>query len=342
MVLYNGLVSADNIAVFEIIHRDANDIKERIKNFLSKDAIMSVDQNKLIIQSDAENLANIKKVIASLDVAKKQLKIMVYWGNNPEAMADSTILSTNTQESNKVQILTVEDGEMVSLTENSIMKLTTAVSGEQQQFQHKEYSDVDSTVVADLAGNIAKAKMDIDKISKEIIDLEQQIIAAKKLVPVPPSLQALNAQLNNKKTALYNNKKNLADFEAKQESLATSADRIKKQNDYDGTNGAIAQDFITLPEGIYIKPKVLNDQQLRVEINIIKAAGAAKKAFSAETKAVTQQIKTTLKTTANKWQKISGQDDISSTINPIEQITTYSTASNNSDKKVWLKIEVVD
>ena len=257
---------------------------------------------------------------AVIDTIKPQLKLSVYWGEDPEVAANSTIVSTNSQDLNKSQTLYVEDGETVSLVENSIIKLTKAAGGGQLQSQKKEYRDVDSAVIADVAKNITKT-------NNEIAELTQEIKNAKY-----PLLQRLNDRLSNAT-------KKLAMLQAKQDSLEKSSADIQKQSNYDETNGIEVYEFVDLPAGIYLKPKMLNDHQVRVEINIIKTDAAAKKAFSANVKALTKQIKSTFRVTVNQWQKISGQDDISSTR---KQVTIYSTTINTQSNNVWLKVELVD
>lgn len=260
-------------------------------------------------------------VHAAIPVMPPQLKLSVYWGEDPAVVADNTVISTNSQDFKQAQTLYVEDGETVSLAENRIIKLTKAVGGGQQQAQKKEYRDVDSMVVADGTQNIIEIKHEIAKLKQDITSAKEAQLQ-----------QALNTQLSAAT-------KKLAMLQAKQASLAKSNTDVQKQSNYDEANGIALYDFVDLPAGIYLKPKMLNEHQVRVEINIIKADPAVGKAVAGNVKTLTKQIKTTLGISLNQWQKIAGQEDISSNK---EQVITYSTASNTESNKVWLKIELAD
>jgi len=239
-------VNADSIGVFVVSNSDANEIKNSLQGFLSQGSIVTVDQNRIIIKSDEKNLADLQQIIAALDVAKKRLKLEVYWGE-----------STNREPSNQVQTLHVEDGEMVALTKTSIVKIIKTVAGVQQQLLMAEHSYADGAIKKD------------------------------------------------------------------------------KQTNYEASEGAISQEFINLPEGIYLKPKMLNENQFKVDINIIKASDGIKKS-AAEVRAMTQQVRTTMQVTINKWQNISGQDEVSNS-----EVTTYSTVAKANEQKIWLKISLV-
>lgn len=254
------LADANKVEIFELTSRDANEIKASIQEFLSQEAVVTVDQNKIIIKSDAKNLADLRQIIAAMDVAKKQLKLEVYWGESPDDVANSIVISTNQEQTGKVQVLYVEDGETVALTKTSLIKLTKTMVGEQQQAQAKEHK-------------------------KKVVE---------------------------------------------------SATETDKQSNYDASYGAVKQDFINLPEGIYLKPKLLNATQLKVDINIIRANNGVKKA-AAEVRPLSQQIHTVMQVGINKWQRISGQDEIPNTT---EHVTTYSTGKVSGEQKIWLKISV--
>ena len=337
------------IEVFTIINRDANEIKLSIQDFLAKNAVIKVDQNKLIIDSSPENIITLKELIANLDLAKRQLKLAVYFGEDPTANAEVVTIASNTQGNNNLHTVYVEDGEMVSVSENSLVKIIKSQSGGLQQLQSAQARNLQtSTPTFDptLSGQLQTANTNLQTQQGAMLTAQQNLQRYKSnpadtALPTNSTLDTLNQNLTAANSSLATAQQNLRMLQAQQDNLtANSSSTENTQTNLNAASGAESADYLNLPAGIYLKPKVINDNSLRVEINIVKEDAAINDNFAGASKNISKQIKTTMQTTINKWQQVAGENNNKENT---EKITTYATGrAAAANKKVWLKIEFVD
>lgn len=88
------------VAEFKIItlqHRLAEDILSSIKPFMQQDGTVTAMQNHLIIRTSSDNMAEIEKIIASLDVVRQNFKITVSQHSNLETTNNDITLSGQKQ-----------------------------------------------------------------------------------------------------------------------------------------------------------------------------------------------------------------------------------------------------
>ena len=337
-VLSNIVYAEKRIAVFNVMNRDANEIVDNIQAFVPQDTTIRVDQNKIIIKVDEQYINELKELIASLDIAKKQLKIEAYWGDSPEDFNDDIVISTNREKHNQTKTLYVEDGESVVLTENNIISLTKTVSGAEDSLAKTEYdwSKANPTELANVTKDLAEKNQELNKLSTELKEIEEQIRDDRN---AGNDIAALEARLTAKETEIFDKNKEILGLQEKQKILtADSTKEVKEQSDYNSASGVIMQEHLILPETIYIKPIVLNNKDLKVEINISKINKSSNNNSLSNIQAKSQQIKTTKKIKLNKWQQIYGKD----TASEINTRDTYSTRNNQEDRKIWVRIGVVE
>lgn len=75
-------MAATEFKIITLQHRFADDLLPIIQPLAGEDGVVTGMQNQLIIRTSPENMAGIEKIIASMDVARSNLKITVNRQNN--------------------------------------------------------------------------------------------------------------------------------------------------------------------------------------------------------------------------------------------------------------------
>ena len=75
-------MAATEFKIITLQHRFADDLLPIIQPLAGEDGVVTGMQNQLIIRTSPENMAEIEQIIASMDVARTNLKITVNRQNN--------------------------------------------------------------------------------------------------------------------------------------------------------------------------------------------------------------------------------------------------------------------
>lgn len=92
LLLFAAPVRAE-LEVIALKHRSAEEVLPVIRPLLDKDAVASGMNNQLILRTSPHNLAQIKKLLESIDIAPRRLKITVMQNVDSETVARLTELS---------------------------------------------------------------------------------------------------------------------------------------------------------------------------------------------------------------------------------------------------------
>lgn len=328
-------VYANEVQIFTIYNRDANEVNRNIQAFLPPGAVTAVEQNKIILQTDEENLATVTQIIAAMDVIKPQLKLEVYRGRVPDDLA-TQVIATTQEPSNKIQVLYVEDGAKVAVTENNLIKLTTSLAGEQQVATSQKHTKTNNETVAialaTVTEEIANLQAIIAEIMRQISAKEQELRQTR----VALEQARLTAELLDLKNNLNARKINLAGLKAKYASLtAASTNTASTLTKHTASYGEMAQEFLELPEGLYLQAKMLTANKVKVDIQIIQASRKIKQ--SASILPVSEQMHTVVQLELGRWLQIKGQEVMSQA----PTTTIYSTNTNTNDREnIWLRVTV--
>jgi len=76
------LLAATEFKIFTLQHRFAEDLAPVIEPMVGADGTVSAIQNQLIVRASPSNMAEIEQLVATLDVARQNLKITVNRQNN--------------------------------------------------------------------------------------------------------------------------------------------------------------------------------------------------------------------------------------------------------------------
>lgn len=133
--------AASEFKIITLQHRFAEDLLPTIQPLVGADGTVSGIQNQLIIRATPEKMAEIEQVIATLDVARQNLKIIVSRQNNQQIERDSVNVSgrkrignveigTRRFPRNAADGLQVDIDSNQSITRNSSLQYINVVDGE--------------------------------------------------------------------------------------------------------------------------------------------------------------------------------------------------------------------
>jgi hypothetical protein len=89
LLISQALYAGNQLKIFDLQHRFASDLLPTIVSLVGSDGTVSAMGNHLIVRASDSQLAQIEQVIASLDVAQKNLKISVrHQRDSSEANSD--------------------------------------------------------------------------------------------------------------------------------------------------------------------------------------------------------------------------------------------------------------
>ena len=87
------VIAATEFKIITLQHRFAEDLLPTIQPLVGSEGTVSGIQNQLIIRATPEKIAEIEQVIATLDVARQNLKIIVSRQNNLQTERDGVNVS---------------------------------------------------------------------------------------------------------------------------------------------------------------------------------------------------------------------------------------------------------
>ncbi len=109
LLLLPAFAYANELEVIALKHRSADEVLPVIRPMLDKDAVASGMNNQLILRTSPHNLAQIKKLLESIDVAPRRLRITVMQNVDSETVARLTELSGSVGLSREARV-TVQGG----------------------------------------------------------------------------------------------------------------------------------------------------------------------------------------------------------------------------------------
>ena len=109
-LLLSPVAAAGELEVINLRHRSAEDVLPVIRPLLEKDDVASGMNYQLILRTSPQNLEQVKKLLESIDVAPRRLKITVLQNADSETVARLTGVSGNIGLSREARVAVPDSG----------------------------------------------------------------------------------------------------------------------------------------------------------------------------------------------------------------------------------------
>ena len=126
-----GISAAPETHVFELQHRKATSVLPQLQNLYGQEGVsFSPDGQNLMVRAEAEQLAEIKELLKTLDQPPYQVRMKVRHRDlatgSDNRGSTSRVYSTK---SNTVRSITVKDGQMARISSGKVARLPVAARG---------------------------------------------------------------------------------------------------------------------------------------------------------------------------------------------------------------------
>lgn len=109
-LLLSPLAAAGELEIINLRHRSAEDVLPVIRPLLEKDDVASGMNYQLILRTSPQNLEQVRKLLESIDVAPRRLKITVLQNADSETVARLTGVSGNIGLSREARVAVPDSG----------------------------------------------------------------------------------------------------------------------------------------------------------------------------------------------------------------------------------------
>ncbi|MBI1888000.1 MAG: hypothetical protein HYS19_06460 [Nitrosomonadales bacterium] len=110
VLLLSPAAAAGELEIINLRHRSAEDVLPVIRPLLEKDDVASGMNYQLILRTSPQNLEQVKKLLESIDVAPRRLKITVLQNADSETVARLTGVSGNIGLSREARVAVPDSG----------------------------------------------------------------------------------------------------------------------------------------------------------------------------------------------------------------------------------------
>jgi len=110
VLLLSPVAAAGELEIINLRHRSAEDVLPVIRPLLEKDDVASGMNYQLILRTSPQNLEQVKKLLESIDVAPRRLKITVLQNADSETIARLTGVSGNIGLSREARVAVPDSG----------------------------------------------------------------------------------------------------------------------------------------------------------------------------------------------------------------------------------------
>src|SRR3989338_1817384 len=110
VLLLSPVAAAGELEIINLRHRSAEDVLPVIRPLLEKGDVASGINYQLILRTSPQNLEQVKKLLESIDVAPRRLKITVLQNADSETIARLTGVSGNIGLSREVRVAVPDSG----------------------------------------------------------------------------------------------------------------------------------------------------------------------------------------------------------------------------------------
>ena len=111
VLLLSPVAAASELEIINLRHRSAEDVLPVIRPLLEKDDVASGMNYQLILRTSPHNLEQVKKLLESIDVAPRRLKITVLQNADSETIARLTGVSGNVGLSREARVAVPDSGD---------------------------------------------------------------------------------------------------------------------------------------------------------------------------------------------------------------------------------------
>ena len=126
-----AISAAPETHVFQLEHRRATSVLPQLRNLYGQEGVtFSPDGQRLMVRAEAEQLAEIKELLKTLDEPPFQVRMKVRHRDVASGSGNSGGTSrVHSTSSNTVRTLTVQDGQMAQISSGKVARLPVAARG---------------------------------------------------------------------------------------------------------------------------------------------------------------------------------------------------------------------